>query len=40
LTLRDLEKDILQHLHLENDILFPKAIGMEKELLKNKFAQD
>jgi len=35
LTLQDLEKDILQHLHLENDILFPRAITMEKELLKN-----
>ena len=38
LTLQDLENDILQHLHLENDILFPKAIKMEKELLKNNFA--
>ena len=37
LTLRDLEKDILQHLYLENHVLFPKAIGMEKELLKNNF---
>jgi len=38
LTLMDLEKDILQHLHLENDILFPKAIKMEKELLANNIS--
>ena len=38
LTLQELESDILQHLHLENDILFPRAIKMEKELLKNNFA--
>ncbi len=33
--LRELDNDIVQHLHLENDILFPKAISMEKELLHN-----
>ncbi len=37
LTLKDLENDILQHLYLENDILFPRAIKMEKELLVNNF---
>lgn len=31
--LREMEYDLLQHLHLENDILFPKAIAMENELL-------
>jgi regulator of cell morphogenesis and NO signaling len=38
LTLQDLDKDILQHLHLENDVLFPKAIKMEKELLENNYS--
>jgi regulator of cell morphogenesis and NO signaling len=38
LTLQDLESDILQHLHLENDILFPRAIKMEKELLGNPYS--
>ena len=27
--LADLEKDLYQHIHLENNILFPKAIGLE-----------
>lgn len=30
--LRELDDDLVQHLHLENDILFPKSIKMEKEL--------
>lgn len=30
--LRELDDDLVQHLHLENDILFPKAIRIEKEL--------
>jgi regulator of cell morphogenesis and NO signaling len=34
LTLREIDNDIVQHLHLENNILFPKAIEMEKELLQ------
>lgn len=33
-VLKDLDNDLAQHLHLENNILFPKAIGMEKELLQ------
>jgi regulator of cell morphogenesis and NO signaling len=32
--LREVDSDIVQHLHLENNILFPKAISMEKELLQ------
>lgn len=32
--LREVDNDIVQHLHLENNILFPKAISMEKELLQ------
>lgn len=32
--LREVDNDIVQHLHLENNILFPKAIAMEKELLQ------
>jgi regulator of cell morphogenesis and NO signaling len=31
--LREVDNDLCQHLHLENNILFPKAINMEKELL-------
>ena len=27
------EKDLHKHIHLENNILFPKAIALEKELL-------
>ena len=34
--LKELDKDLVQHLHLENNILFPKAIEMEKELLQDK----
>ena len=29
-ALEGLEKDLHQHIHLENNILFPKAIGMEE----------
>jgi regulator of cell morphogenesis and NO signaling len=32
---REVDNDIVQHLHLENNFLFPKAISMEKELLHN-----
>jgi regulator of cell morphogenesis and NO signaling len=31
--LKDLDNDLMQHIHLENNILFPKAIAMEKQLL-------
>ena len=34
--LRELDNDLAQHIHLENNILFPKAIAIEKELLKMK----
>lgn len=34
--LKELDNDLSQHIHLENNILFPKAIAIEKELLKNK----
>jgi regulator of cell morphogenesis and NO signaling len=30
--LRSFEKDLKQHLHLENDLLFPRAINLEAEL--------
>ncbi len=30
--LQDLEADLHQHVHLENNILFPKALSLEKEL--------
>lgn len=32
--LKELDNDLVQHIFLENDILFPKAIAMEKELLQ------
>lgn len=32
--LEEFHRDMLQHTHLEDDILFPKAIEMEKELLQ------
>jgi regulator of cell morphogenesis and NO signaling len=33
--LRDLDEDLVNHIHLENDILFPKAMAMEMELLNS-----
>ena len=32
--LKELEDDLHQHIHLENNILFPKALNLEKELCK------
>ena len=32
--LKEFHGDLVQHKHLENNILFPKAIGLEKELLQ------
>lgn len=34
--MREVDNDLTQHIHLENNILFPKAIAMEKELLERK----
>jgi regulator of cell morphogenesis and NO signaling len=34
--LKELDKDLVQHIHLESNILFPKAIQMEQELLQEK----
>ena len=31
--LRDLDDNLAQHLYLENEVLFPRASGLEKELL-------
>jgi len=31
--LEDLEKDLFRHIHLENNILFPTAVDLEKQLL-------
>ena len=31
--LKELENDLHQHIHLENNILFPKALQLEKELV-------
>lgn len=33
--LQEFEKDLHQHVHLENNILFPKAIALEQELHSN-----
>ena len=33
--LQEFEKDLFKHVHLENNILFPKAIELEEELYKN-----
>ena len=32
--LKELDNDLVQHKHLENNILFPKVMDMEKELLQ------
>lgn len=34
--LQELDDDLVQHIYLENEILFPKAIAMEKELLQRQ----
>jgi len=34
--LQELDKDLVQHIHLESNILFPKAIQMEQELLQDR----
>ncbi|MFI5188086.1 MAG: DUF542 domain-containing protein [Chitinophagales bacterium] len=36
LKLLEIDNDLVQHMHLENDILFPRAIAVEKELLERK----
>jgi regulator of cell morphogenesis and NO signaling len=35
--LQELDNDLVQHIHLENNILFPKAIALEKELLQKQY---
>jgi len=37
--LREFQLDLHQHVHLENNILFPKAIRMENELMKRNEVQ-
>jgi regulator of cell morphogenesis and NO signaling len=34
--LRELDRDLALHLYLENDILFPRVLQMEEELLEHK----
>lgn len=34
--LKEMDNDLIEHIHLETNILFPKAIAMEKELLMSK----
>ncbi len=33
--LKEFEDDLVQHIHLENNVLFPKAIALEEKLQKN-----
>ena len=33
--LKDFEEDLHKHIHLENNILFPKSVALEKELFAN-----
>lgn len=33
--LEEFENDLFNHVHLENNLLFPKAIAMEKQVLEN-----
>jgi regulator of cell morphogenesis and NO signaling len=35
LSMQEIDRDIMQQFHIENDILFPGVIQMEKDLLKN-----
>ncbi|MDX5436886.1 MAG: hemerythrin domain-containing protein, partial [Pontibacter sp.] len=32
--LKEFEDDLFRHIHLENNILFPKALELEKEVIK------
>jgi len=32
--LKELDNDLVQHIYLENEVLFPKALRIEKELLQ------
>jgi regulator of cell morphogenesis and NO signaling len=34
-TLEEFEKDLHRHIHLENNVLFPKAIKLEKTIVDN-----
>jgi len=34
--LQEIDNDLVHHMYLENNILFPRAIAMEKELLQRK----
>lgn len=36
LKLQELDNDIVQHMHLENDILYPRVLTMETELMSQK----
>jgi regulator of cell morphogenesis and NO signaling len=34
-TLEEFERDLHRHIHLENNVLFPKAIKLEKTIIDN-----
>ena len=38
--LKDLEADLHQHIHLENNILFPKSAQREEEIIRTEEAHD
>ncbi len=40
LKLRELDADLVQHIRLENEILFPRALSMETEILARRSDQD
>ncbi|MEX0983073.1 MAG: hemerythrin domain-containing protein, partial [Bacteroidales bacterium] len=35
-TLEEFENDLHRHIHLENNVLFPKAVALEKTLRENR----
>ncbi|HEV8082025.1 MAG TPA: hemerythrin domain-containing protein [Chitinophagaceae bacterium] len=34
--MKEFEQDLIQHIHLENNILFPKAVQLEEDLVRKK----
>jgi regulator of cell morphogenesis and NO signaling len=37
--LKELDNDLLQHIYLEETVLFPKVLKMEKELLAQQVSK-
>lgn len=36
--LKEMDADLVQHIHIENNILFPKVVLLEEEYFKNAVA--